>query len=1276
MSNLFLFIYRFSQRNKILGLSILLAIIIGASFFTYKLKFSEDISRVLPESENIDNMSFVFENSKLLDKLLINISFAENAAPQSRSSLIDFSKEFSHKIERELIPLYLKSLEKAPGNSEMQATYNFILQHLPVFLEIEDFAKIDSSLSEKELRKTIDANYKLLIGPAGFATKKNIKTDPLHFSNYALNKLKKFNIDENFEIEKGLIITKDGKDVLLMATPVSNSNTSLNKTLFSKLDSLISSAESEGFTVTYFGNSAVTFGNAQRIKKDIIITVSLAFFLLLVFISLFFRKKSSFILVFLPVVFGALMALGFMGIFIHEVSAIALGIGSILLGISVDYAIHILSHFRQNSNKIILYRDVATPIFMSSLTTSSAFLSLLFINSKALNDLGVFAAISVFSAALFSLIVLPHLLRNTEAKKTTPRNNLIDKLAGLEFHKNNYLKLSIILITIVLWFTSSKVTFDADMMKNNYMSNMLKQAENKLNEITSASLKTIYITSVGDNLDEALSRNVEVTKSIDSLEKSGIIKNYTAVSSLLKSKKEQKKLISEWEKLWDINFEQTKSRIVKLGTERGFKVDAFNTFDSLVLKKYSPVDVSEKAGILAKITSNYLIETDTLTAVINVLKLVGDEETIDKVYKTFEGKQNVWIVDRRQITSELMDVLNDNFNKLIIISLVFVFIILLLAYGRIELTIITMIPVLISWIWTVGIMGIFGISFNIFNIIILTFIFGLGIDYSIFMMRGLQQDYKYGIKDISSYRVSIILSSITTLAGIGVLIFAKHPALQSIALMSIIGIFNVVIVNFILLPAIFKWIVSYKKGLRNRPVTLLDFIMSISSLIVFVGGALFMTFLSFIFRIFPANRDKKKYVFHLIFSKTTWFLIYMNFFSGKTIINPLGEDYSEASIVIANHQSHIDLMLMMLLNPKVVVLTNNNNYNHPFYGFALKYADFLPSDGGYDKVLELYKPLADKGYSLVIYPEGHRNDSGIIKRFHKGAFYLAEKLGIPVQPILIHGQNQLLKKSEFFLKRGSITTKFLPKIYLDKNEYGEDLRSKTKGIQKYFKKQYADLRKENETPDYFADYVRKNYLYKGPVLEWYTFIKLKLENNYKIFNEIIPRACKITDLGCGYGYLDYMLYLVSEDRIISAVDYDEQKIMVAANCAIKNDKVKFIAADISEYEIENSDVIILKDVLHYLPKSKQQKVLSNCFSKLNDNGIIIIRDGDAEVEKEHKKTRITEWLSTGIGFNKSINDLEFLSETEIREFANTNNLKFEVVEEANITSNKIFLLKK
>jgi predicted RND superfamily exporter protein len=54
-------------------------------------------------------------------------------------------------------------------------------------------------------------------------------------------------------------------------------------------------------------------------------------------------------------------------------------------------------------------------------------------------------------------------------------------------------------------------------------------------------------------------------------------------------------------------------------------------------------------------------------------------------------------------------------------------------------------------------------------------------------MDGLLQEYKTGKKILSSYKTSIFLSAITTITGLGVLIFAKHPALKSIAFISIIG---------------------------------------------------------------------------------------------------------------------------------------------------------------------------------------------------------------------------------------------------------------------------------------------------------------------------------------------------------------------------------------------------------------------------------------------------------------------------------------------------------
>jgi predicted RND superfamily exporter protein len=75
-------------------------------------------------------------------------------------------------------------------------------------------------------------------------------------------------------------------------------------------------------------------------------------------------------------------------------------------------------------------------------------------------------------------------------------------------------------------------------------------------------------------------------------------------------------------------------------------------------------------------------------------------------------------------------------------------------------------------------------------------------------MDGLLQEYKTGKKVLSSYKSSIFLSAITTITGLGVLIFAKHPALRSIAAISIIGIVCVVIMSQILIPFLFNILIK------------------------------------------------------------------------------------------------------------------------------------------------------------------------------------------------------------------------------------------------------------------------------------------------------------------------------------------------------------------------------------------------------------------------------------------------------------------------------------
>jgi len=217
---------------------------------------------------------------------------------------------------------------------------------------------------------------------------------------------------------------------------------------------------------------------------------------------------------------------------------------------------------------------------------------------------------------------------------------------------------------------------------------------------------------------------------------------------------------------------------------------------------------------------------------------------------------------------------------------------------------------------------------------------------------------------------------------------------------------------------------------------------------------------------------------------------------------------------------------------------------------------------------------------------------------------------------------------------------------------------------------------ELETPAYFRRKLIRNYIYKGPILEWYARIKLSLENNYEWFHDRIPRDATIVDVGCGYGMMAYMLNFTSDQRNILGIDYDNDKIELANNCLSKNDRIHFVAADVVNFDYTPADVFLFSDILHYLPEEKQEQLLTRCIGCLKPGGQIIIRDADSDLQKRHLGTRVTEFFSTRFGFNKAINKrLYFFSGKKIAEIADRQGMMLEIIDHSKLTSNLLYVLK-
>lgn len=174
--------------------------------------------------------------------------------------------------------------------------------------------------------------------------------------------------------------------------------------------------------------------------------------------------------------------------------------------------------------------------------------------------------------------------------------------------------------------------------------------------------------------------------------------------------------------------------------------------------------------------------------------------------------------------------------------------------------------------------------------------------------------------------------------------------------------------------------------------------------------------------------------------------------------NPHGEDFAKPAVIICNHQSLLDLMTMLMLTPKLVCLTKDWVWNNPLYGNIIRGAEFYPVSEGMTTLLPKLQSLTDRGYSIVIYPEGTRSPDCSISRFRQGAFLLAEQLKADILPIVSYGAGKALPKKGKFLRKWPIRIEIDARLSPEKMlALGETPKEQASNMRQYYRQRYAEM---------------------------------------------------------------------------------------------------------------------------------------------------------------------------------------------------------------------------
>lgn len=1159
--------HQFLQKNKIGSAIVFLILLSGLVFLVTKIRFEEDISKLIPINGESQNLQKVLKTVNFTDKIIVTIQRNDSVEVDE---LTQYATEFIDSLETHSSE-FVKNIRGRVNDDDLLRTMEFVYENLPLFLNKEDYNIIANKLEKDSISARTEANYRTLISPSGIVSKDVILKDPFGLSFIALKKLRQLGITDEFVLKDGFLVSKDEKNLLLFITPkFASSETSENSKFAEDLYALqntLNQKYSGKVKSEYFGAALIAVANAQQIKSDIQFTVGIAFTLLVLVFILFYRKVYVPIILFVPTLFGGLLAVSLLYLLRDNISAISLGIGSVLLGVTLDYSLHILTHIRNNETVESLYKDITEPILMSSLTTALAFLCLLFLDSQALQDLGVFAAMSVLGASVFALLFIPLVYKNPLSQKQ--QINVLDRIADYSFHKNKWLLIGLGAIAIVSLFTFSKVEFNKDISKLNYEPEEIKAAMQHLDELTDISSKSVYLATYGKSVESTLQLNDSIHGTLELLKADGEISSFSSIGALVHSQRDQREKIAEWQEFWsETRKDSAQINLIQSGEKLGFKPSTFHRFYSFLNKDFQTLKPEDYQQIPSVILEDYITTEADFTTITTLVKLDGDNAS--DIKKIFKEIPNTLVIDRQEMNETFLGNLKNDFNSLIGYCLLAILLILFLFFRSFSLTLVTATPIFLTWFLTLGIMGLFHIQFNIFNIIISTFIFGLGIDYSIFMTKGLLKELRTGEKVMATNKTSIMLSVLTTILGVGVLIFAKHPALYSISIVSIIGIFSAMITAFTVQPLLFKLFIGSS---NKRPITPRMFIHSVLSFSYFGLGGIFLSIYSItLMPILPFSKKMKMGWFHIVISKFFKSVLYTNPFVKKKVINETGEDFSKPAVIIANHTSFLDIVAVGMLHPKICFLVNDWVYNSPIFGKAVQKADFYPVSSGIENSLEPLKKKIEQGYSLMAFPEGTRSHTNKIRRFHKGAFYLANQFNLDILPVLIHGNSEVNPKGSFIIKDGSITVKISPRIKANDTSFGTNHTQQAKKIGVFFREEFLNFRNEIEGVKYFHNIVLEEYRYKGDSI--YKAVKKDLKENAEVYFEIIRQLEKrgnIAHISDDLGQLDFLLTLDGPDRKIFSLIEDAENRTILQNSYITQ-KYERLHFNSSVSEILNSDI--------------------------------------------------------------------------------------------------------
>ena len=832
MTELFVRIYQYFHSHRLFYWLSMVSLFVLFGYFSSQIHLEEDINQLMPSSKNEDGTTkLAFADLKIKDKVFVLFTTSHSTLHTPPSILTAVCDAFADSLQRDTV--LVENLFYRMDEDLLPEAIDYMTAHLPAYVDTAVYARFDSLLTREHFAVQMQQNRDDLQGEFGEMFPELIELDPMGMRNVLAEQMTSLLSGGSYKTVDNHFFVPDTTVCLAFLTPrFSSTNTGQGSALFERLNTVISQLRQShpDVDISYHGTPASGYYNSTQIKHDLTTTIAGALVLVLLFLLLCFsdlkvgvwhaiRRWDAIPLLLLPVAFGTLFGLTMMYWLKGEFSLLALGIGGVVLGVALSYVLHVMTHHQYVSDPVQLLRDQVKPVLLGCITTIGSFSGLLFIQTDLLRDFGLFAAFAILGTTLFSLIYLPHLLR--PAQHAFP--HFIERINAYPFDRKKPLIAVIVVLTVIgvgAWCVGG-THFDADMHNLGYDNPMVEHSENLLSTKTYTGDKTKYFASQGQTMEEALHHFGVLRHKLDSLQRLGLVKSYTPTDELLVSLDRQQQRIDAWHHYWtESRLATVRQLIAATAPAADLRPEAFETFFEAAQGDYE-ADALYKANLIPEGYLSTLMEQsyDGTWLCFTSVRCQNDsvrssDSDYMRICDAVSSDPHLLVLDTYYYTTDTLLQMSSDFDRLQWLSMAFVLLVLWLSFRfNVKHTLLGFMPILLSWLIVLGAMNIFGQQFNLISIIISTFIFGIGVDYSIFIMHGLTSQrsenhstFNTQHSTLNYHKTAILLSAVTLLVTVGSMLLAVHPAIRSVGFSTLVGLLSAIILSYVVQPAVYRWL--------------------------------------------------------------------------------------------------------------------------------------------------------------------------------------------------------------------------------------------------------------------------------------------------------------------------------------------------------------------------------------------------------------------------------------------------------------------------------------